>query len=155
MGKPLIVYNNVPTFRGQNKIVKVLGHHVPALKICLVIEQMCWVTTNVTSISQSIIIKVIQLSHDIVWCSQSKSHCHFIIYKCFYSYCLLHPALHNKCLVIVTKQVELWLVIMRKCKEIDQCPHVISTSVTGDLNHTNPQKQTARMSNLRTTNECV
>ena len=38
--------------------------------------------------------------------------------------------LHNKCLVMMAKQMQLCVVILRKCKEVDQCPHIISTSTT-------------------------
>ena len=30
----------------------------------------------------------------------------------------------------MTRQMQLCVVILRKCKEIDQCPHVISTSAS-------------------------
>ena len=35
----------------------------------------------------------------------------------------------------MTRQMQLYVVILRKCKEVDQCPHVISTSAVM-LRHT-------------------
>ena len=71
-----------PCPRDRNKIIKALGHHVLALKILL--GHYMNVSGHMKAgINQSIVIEILQLTHDIVWCARCKPYCYFILYMCF------------------------------------------------------------------------
>ena len=54
--------------------------------------------------------------HNNIHCEKPFIHCLFWFHKKLYTLLVLQ----NKCLVIMTRQMQLCVVILRKCKEIDQ-----------------------------------